>query len=155
MNRKTFNIVIFEEMVDVFITINHQTYIKDCLQPLLHAINLQRPNSGTTNMKFHHDNARPHVHKNVVTFLQNNPFTIIRQPPYSPDLAPSDYWLFDYIKCRLEDHASVQSLHNQITRILSSIPASEYRKTFEKWQERMQLCINNNGDYFEHLINKN
>ena len=81
--------------------------------------------------------------------------TIIRQPPYSPDLAPLDFWLFDYIKCRLDNHNDAQSLSEQITEILEKIPKKEYLKTFEKWLERMELCINNQGDYFEHLINKN
>jgi hypothetical protein len=28
----------------------------------------------------------------------------------------------------------------------------EFKKTFDKLLERMELCINNHGDYFEHLI---
>ena len=73
-------------------------------------------------------------------------------PPYSPDLAASDFWLFNYIKQRLSDHTSVGSLNGQITEIVSSIPEKEYRKTFEKWLERMECCIKNKGHYFEHLL---
>ena len=71
-------------------------------------------------------------------------------PPYSPDLAPSDFWLFDYIKQRLDDHTSAESLIRQITAIVRSIPKEEYLKTFQKWIERMELCIKYEG----HLINK-
>ena len=46
-------------------TIDHQTYIKDCLKPLVRTLKEQRPMDGTKNLKFHHDNARPHVHKGV------------------------------------------------------------------------------------------
>ena len=46
-------------------TIDHQTYIKDCLKPLVRTLKEQRPMDGTKNLKFHHDNARPHVHKDL------------------------------------------------------------------------------------------
>lgn len=103
-------------------------------------------------MKFLHDNARPHVTKTVKNCLEQAGITIIRHPPYSPDLAPSDFWLFDLIKRQLDDHEDVQSQKRQITAILQNIPKDEYRKTFEKWLERMKLCIDNEGNYFEHLI---
>jgi len=133
-------------------TINSNYYIDNCLNPVIRVVNGQRPTSGTTNMKIIHDNARPHVTKTVRDHLNQAGITIIRHPPYSPDLAPSDFWLFDLIKHQLEDHVDVRSLKRRITAILRNIPKDEYRKTFEKWLERMQLCINNNGDYFEHLI---
>ena len=103
-------------------------------------------------MKILHDNARPHVTKTVKSHLNEAGITIIRHPPYSPDLAPSDYWLFDLIKKNLDDHTDVKSQKSQITKILRDIPKEEYKKTFEKWLERMQFCINNDGHYFEHLI---
>lgn len=133
-------------------TINANNYIENSLNPVIQAVNRQRPISGTTNMKILHDNARPHITKTVKDHLNQARITIIRHPPYLPDLAPSDFWLFDQIKNRLDDHIDVQSQKRQITAILQDIPRDEYRKTFEKWLDRMQLCINNNGDYFEHLI---
>ena len=102
-------------------------------------------------MKFLHDNARPHVTKAVKTYLNEAGFTIIRHPPYSPIFAPSDFWLFDRIKSHLDDHDDITSQKSQITKILEDIPKEEYKKTFDKWLERMQRCIDNNGEYFEHL----
>jgi len=67
---------------------------------------------------------------------------------------PSDFWLFDYIKRQLTDHTNRKSLEKEITEILENIPKEEYQKTFNKWLERMELCIQNQGHYFEHLINK-
>jgi hypothetical protein len=88
----------------------------------------------------------------VKSFLNDAGFTLICHPPYSPDLAPSDFWLFDHIKSHLDDHKNVKSQKLQITRIIRDIPKEEYRKTFEKWIQRMELCIKNNGHYFKHLI---
>ena len=133
-------------------TIDHKYYIKYCLTPAIQEVWEQRPISGTTNFKILHDNAKVYVAKKVKSYLEEEGMATIRHPPYSPDLAPCDFWLFDKIKLSLTDHASAQSLKKQITEILMSIPKEEYRKTFEKYLERMQLCINNKGEYFEHLI---
>ena len=133
-------------------TITAKTYIEDCLKPVVRAIEKQRPMSGTKNMKILHDNAKPHVAKDVQDYLKNESIAIIDHPPYSPDLAPCDFWLFSKIKQNLTDHKDVQSLKKQITEIVAGIPKEEWLKTFEKYLERMQYCINNKGDYFEHLI---
>lgn len=71
-------------------------------------------------------------------------------PPYSPDVAPSEFWLFDYIKQRLDDHKSAESLVKLITKIVKGITKEEWQKTFNKWVERMELCIKNKGEYFEN-----
>jgi len=135
-------------------TIDNKSYIKDSLKPIVETLREQRPTYGPKNIKFHHDNARPHVHKDVKTFLERNEFILMDHPPYSPDLAPCDFWLNNYIKQRLTDHTDIQSLNSQITEIVGSISTNEYLKTFHKWIERMELCVKYKGHYFEHLINK-
>jgi len=40
-----------------------------------------------------HDNARPNVAKTVQETLQVLNWEILHHPPYSPDIAPSDYHL--------------------------------------------------------------
>ena len=133
-------------------TVDNVRYLNDCLKPLVRTLNELRPSTGTNNLKFHHDNARPHVHSSVISYLESQNFIIMNHPPYSPDLAPSDFWLFDYIKQRLDTQPNVESLAKAITAIVDSIPKQEYFKTFEKWIERMELCIKHEGHYFEHLI---
>lgn len=133
-------------------TIDNQYYIENCLMPSIAVLERDRPKCGTKNLKILHDNARPHVHKNVNNFLTENGIGIVKHPPYSPDLAPCDFWLFSLIKSQLVTHPDAQSLKRQITEIVAEIDKKEYAKTFEKWKERMQHCINNQGDYFEHLL---
>jgi len=41
-----------------------------------------------------HDNARRHVTKVVKKYLETLKWNVLPHPPYSPDIAPSDYWLF-------------------------------------------------------------
>ena len=132
--------------------IDNNYYIENCLKPVVKALKIDRAQCGAKNMKILHDNARPHVHKNVDNFLKENSIIKIQHPPYSPDLAPCDFWLFDMLKRELTSHTNAQSLNKQITKILSEVDKKEYANTFHKWLERMQCCINNKGDYFEHLL---
>ena len=43
---------------------------------------------------FHQDNTRPHVSVNTLQKLKGFGWDILNHPPYSPDMAPSDYYLF-------------------------------------------------------------
>ncbi|CAF4494723.1 unnamed protein product, partial [Rotaria socialis] len=133
-------------------TIDHDYYINNCLRPLVNEIKKQRSSSGTHAIKIHHDNARPHVHEDVFTYLESQGIMKMLQPPNSPDLTPSDFWLFGLIKQNLTDPRSSVSLHRAVTKVMFSINEDEYKKTFDKWIEWMKLCVYNDGDYFEHLM---
>lgn len=133
-------------------TIDNQYYIENCLDPALNMICQQRKSKGTHNIRLLHDNARPHKHSNVDNFLTEQGIKTIQHPPYSPDLAPSDYWLNDYIKRNLQDHEDKNSLIKAVTKIVRDIPVQEYKKTFDKWIERMEFCVEADGEYFEHFI---
>ncbi|GFU73311.1 mariner Mos1 transposase [Trichonephila clavipes] len=52
----------------------------------------------------HHDNARSHVAKVVKTYLETLKWEVQPHPLYSPDLAPSDYFLFRSMARSLADH---------------------------------------------------
>jgi len=133
-------------------SIDSQYYIENCLAPAFEALKKERRSSGLRGIKLLHDGARPHIASNTRNFIESSGIIEIDHPPYSPDLAPCDYWLFDYIKRNLEDEESDQTLVKSITRILKNIPHSEYLKTFKKYIERLELCIMAEGDYFEHFL---
>ena len=63
---------------------------------LLQAIAEKRPEWATRHEKliFHHDDVRPHVAVPVKDYLENDGWELLPHPPYSPDIAPSDYHLF-------------------------------------------------------------
>ncbi|KAG5308583.1 MOS1T transposase, partial [Pseudoatta argentina] len=50
-----------------------------------------------------HDNARPHVAKPVKTYLETLKWEVLPHPPYSPDIAPSDFHLFHSMAHGLAD----------------------------------------------------
>ena len=88
----------------------------------------------------------------MVNYLESEGVTVIPHPPNSPDLAPCDFWLFDLIKQNLDDQDDSDSLYESVTKFMKSLKKEEYKKTFDKWTERMELCISSQGDYFEHLL---
>ena len=58
-------------------------YIENCLKPVVKALKIDRPECGAKSIKILHDNARPHIHKNVDNFFkiewyhQNSTSTVI------------------------------------------------------------------------------
>jgi histone-lysine N-methyltransferase SETMAR len=52
---------------------------------------------------FHQDNARPHVSKMTQQKIKELNCEILDHPPYSPDLAPSDYHLFRSLQNHLNN----------------------------------------------------
>jgi transposase len=50
----------------------------------------------------HHDNASAHASLLIREFLAKDETTIMPQPPYSPDLAPADFFLFPKLKSTLK-----------------------------------------------------
>ena len=119
---------------------------------MIEEIKKQRSSSGTHAIKLHHDNRRAHVHQDVLDYLRSERITRVQHPPNAPDLSSYDFWLFDLIKRNLTDQPNSETLHHAITEFTYSLDKDEYRKTFKKWIQRMQLCVDKQGDYFEHLI---
>jgi histone-lysine N-methyltransferase SETMAR len=138
-------------MVEGGNSITGDYYKNNCLKYLFNNIKRKRPKSGLHGIKLHHDNARPHQSNDIKTYLHEQGVSVIRHPPYSPDLAPADFWLFGYLKRQLGSYSDPKSLKQAVTKELHAIPTDEYQKTFHRWIDRMRLCITNQGDYFEHL----
>ena len=71
-------------------------------------------------------------------------------PAYSPDLAPSDFFLFGYTKEKLtgSQFDSREDLLEAIISILTDIPRDLLLKVFEEWKHRLNWVIANNGEYY-------
>jgi histone-lysine N-methyltransferase SETMAR len=133
-------------------TIDRSYYIDNCLKPVVEELWKQRPKTGPKGLKLLHDNAKPHDNPDVLAYIKGERLQLMSHPPYSPDLAPCDFWLNDYIKRNLTDQEDEKALFKAVSKVVESIPEKEYRKTFDKLLQRMQRCIDNQGDYFEHLM---
>jgi histone-lysine N-methyltransferase SETMAR len=49
-------------------------------------------------MLLQHDNAKPHTISATLVVIESVIFEVVSQPPYSLDLAPSDFQLFAVLK---------------------------------------------------------
>ena len=99
----------------------------------------------------HHDNARAHTSLLVREFLAKNNTVTMPQPPYSPDMAPRDFFLFPKIKRTLKGRrfTAIDDIKSASLKELKAIPKIEFEKCFEDCEKRWQKCIISNGDYFE------
>ena len=55
----------------------------------------------TADWQLHHDNVPARASRLVQSFLVEHEITQMTQPPYSPDLAPCDFWLLRKLKSPL------------------------------------------------------
>ena len=84
-------------------TINSDVYCRQ-LNKLNVAVKEKRPK--LVNRKgviFHHDNATPHTPLATRQKLLRLGWEVVLHPPYSPDHAPSDYYLFRSLQNFLDD----------------------------------------------------
>jgi transposase len=97
----------------------------------------------------HFDNAPAHTSKMTKSFLKKSNISTLHAPPYSPDLAPSDFFLFGYLKQELKGsifHDS-KSLKDAIEHILRNIPQDLLYRTFENWRKRCEQ-VQTDGEYY-------
>ena len=79
-------------------TVN-QTYYMEVLKRLRDAIRRKRPELWRSgDWFFHHDNAPAYLALRTREFLAKHSITVLPHPLYSPDLAPSDFFLFAMLK---------------------------------------------------------
>ena len=69
------------------------------------------------------------------------------QPPYNPDLAPCDFFLFPKLRgCRYE---TIEEMKEAVTKVIDTLTQEDFHGTFHKLLERYNKCIAARGVYFE------
>ena len=68
-------------------------------------------------------------------------------PPYSPELAPCDFWLFPKLwVCRNE---TIEEMKEAVTKVIDTLTQEDFHGAFQKLLERCNKCNAARGDYFE------
>ncbi len=91
----------------------------------------------------HMDNAPAHGSKDTRLHLLFTGQKVVDHPALSPDLAPSDFWLFPRVKKALRGHMypSLDALEAAVRQEVGHITAAEYRETMlVKWPMRWSRC---------------
>lgn len=102
-------------------------------------------------MLFHQDNAPAHWAYATQQFLCENNLEVVSHAPYSPDLAPSDFWLFPTMEDTLRgrtftSHAAIASAIFQWSK---HTPKEAFAAAMESWRRRCEKCVRLQGDYVE------
>ncbi|EFO84374.1 hypothetical protein CRE_19908 [Caenorhabditis remanei] len=96
-----------------------------------------------------HDNARPHTAKTTKSLLATFHWTVLAYPPYSPDLAPSDYHLFSDMHRSLEgqDFKTKSEVEKWLKKYFDSKQPEFWRKGIESLPIKWQTVVDKGGRY--------
>jgi hypothetical protein len=75
----------------------------------------------------------------------------ISHPPYSPDLAPCDFFLFPKIKLKLKGRQfdTIEEIQSESQSVLDTLTENDFQEAFQKWRRRWDRCLHAGGNYFE------
>jgi histone-lysine N-methyltransferase SETMAR len=98
-----------------------------------------------------HDNARPHTAEITKKHLLHLGWETLEHPPYSPDLAPSDYYLFRSLQHFLNGKTfeSHEKIHSAVDEYANSKTMEFFRNGIFKLPDRWRQVIEKKGDYID------
>lgn len=143
--------IIHKEFVPTGQTVTGE-YYRDVLRRLLHRIRRIRPEyHDPCSWSLLHDNAPSHRSRVVSEFLTKNQVVTLHHSPYSPDLAPCDYFLFPklHLAMKGKHQYSIERIQKATTDVLKAIPAKDISESFDKLIERAHKCITEFGVYID------
>ena len=146
--------MIYTNMVPRGQTVN-AVYIVDTLKVFFQHLNRKRPDLAKRGIIFHWDNAPVHTARIVKDFLEKKKSDgrvkeVLEHPPYSPDLAPADYFLFPKVKAALAgDYMDETTFKTTWEGAVRQLKEDDFTRSFMKWVDRHRKCIELQGDYVE------
>lgn len=142
--------IIFIDYLKKGQTINSDYYIA-LLERLQDEIAKKRPHLKKKKVLFHQDNAPCHKSIKTMAKLHELGFELLPHPPYSPDLAPSDFFLFADLKRMLagKRFRTDEEVIAETEAYFEAKDASYYKTGIEKLYDRYNRCITLEGNYIE------
>lgn len=132
-------------------TINGQ-YFKEICRQMIYQVKKKRPDLFEKGIILHMDNAPPHRAYVVKELMANHNIELLPHPPYSPDTAPSDFFVFPRLKKDLRGHRF--SCENELQKFcdgsLRTMAKNGLKDAFLSLVKRWGKLINVEGEYFEH-----
>ncbi|GFO12708.1 transposase [Plakobranchus ocellatus] len=98
-----------------------------------------------------HDNARPHTSRQTQDALRQLELTTLPHPAYSPNLAPSGYYLFPQIKKYLKGHHydNDEEVIGDVRKWCRGQSSEFFADGVRQLVKRWRLCVDRDGDYVE------
>jgi hypothetical protein len=93
-------------------------------------------------LTIHLDNCSMHTSRTTEEYIRQHNIIRVQHPPYSPDLASSDFCLFPTIKEKLKDiqKADEEDLFSRMQEMLNSISRKVLDKVFGTWINRLMIA---------------
>ena len=83
----------------------------------------------------------------ITDYLSKMGIKTVPHPPYSPDLAPCDCWLFP--KLRGCCYVIIEEMKKAVTKVIDMFSPEDFHGAFQKLSERYNKGITAGGDYLE------
>jgi len=121
------------------------------LHELRKIIKTKRRGKLTNGVLLLQDNAPSHRSHVAMDAAKDCGFKILPHPAYSPDLAPSDYFLFPWLKSKVRgiSYSSDSKVEDAVNSLFEECSSGFFLKGLKMLKERYQKCIDVQGDYFD------
>lgn len=142
--------ILFVDYLQTGKTINSDYYCN--LLDQLDAKNREkRPGLQKKKIIFHQDNAPAHTAQKTIAKISELKYELLQHPAYSPDLAPSDFWLFSHLKkfFREKRFSSNEEVIAAVEGYFAGLPENHYSDGIHKLEDRWNKCIEVEGHYTE------
>ncbi|XP_064463674.1 uncharacterized protein LOC135374662 [Ornithodoros turicata] len=138
-----------------------QRYVQEILMKTVSDFLDELPLNERSRVWFQHDGAPPHSSSKATDFLRSHfgekwigRHGPVPWPPRSPDITPLDFFLWGRIKDSVYqcESRSPEELQEKITSFCRCLSRKELQSAAKSVLYRCQLCIDEDGKHFEHLL---
>ena len=138
--------VVYYELLPPNTTVTASYYCSQ-LESVKAGLDNRRPKHGK--VRFLHDNGRPHTAIMTMTKLKELDWEVLPHPPYSPDLAPSDYHLFRSLHNFLKDkiYQNKDEVKTDLDSFFISQSEDFCRDGISRLVQRWQQAVDSGGEY--------
>lgn len=118
---------------------------------LVQQVRKKRRKSRVCELFFLADNAPIHTSQQSSTTVAASGLTVLSHPPYSPDLAPSDFFLFRHLKQALRGRRfdSKEELKDEVEGFFGEKSSDFFKNAFQELVVRWRKCVAADGGYIE------
>ena len=143
--------IVLNRMVPDKTIVNGDYYSGVLREQLRRAIQDKLPELYRSGFILHQDNAPVHVSRVVKQTMSDLNIEPLQHPPYSPDLAICDFFLFPTVKDHLcgRKFESKEEPGTTITEALLAVTRDGLQHVFRMWVERWDKCIKAKVSCFE------
>jgi len=128
-------------------------YYRQFLQKLRHKMHANRADLLENGVLILHENARPHLGKDVHELLDGYSWEVLPHPPYNPDISPPDFDLFPKFKINMHGVflSTLEDLSASVTRRVRQLNCCRDLTGITDLPKRWDAVIRQKGDYTEGL----